>query len=160
MSKRCPFEPLIVARRARRDGAMAEVVRRRERVAQCEAARDAVRTRLDELVQERKACGERLCALVTEGASPLEPGRLHERRALLAIRIGETTAELNAAERALEVARNELSEAVAEFFRAEAKLDALEKQKQQWLRDRDARRESIDEAMVEDLVVHRVANGR
>ena len=160
MSTACPLDPLIVARRARRDSAMALVVR-------CRAVVDAqvgecarIQARLDALEGERVACRERLAVLVAEGAAPVELGRADERSGLLAVRVGEARAELMAAERSLEAARNELADALAAFFRAEAKLDALGQQRQEWLRARVQHRDRVEEAMTDDLVVHRAVNAR
>lgn len=160
MSARCPFDPLIVARRVRRDSAMTRVVRCREEVERQVANCARVQACLDQIEAERCSCRERLAMLAAKAASPVELGRADERSALLAVRVGETRAELMAAERVLESARNELSEAVSVFLRAEAKLDALQQRRQIWLRERMQRADLIDEAMAEDLVVHRVVNAR
>lgn len=160
MSTPCPLDPLIVARRARRDSAMALVVRCRAAVDAQAAECARIQARLDLLEGERQACRTRLAELAAEGGTPVELGRADERSALLALRMGETRGELMAAERSLEAARNELSDALAAFFRAEAKLDALGQQRQEWLRARMQRRDRIEEAAAEDLVVHRAANAR
>jgi hypothetical protein len=160
MSAACPFDPLIVARRVRRDGAFALVTSCRARVFECEVVRAAVQVRLDALEIEREGCRQRLSTMASAGGSPLELGRIDDRLRLLAVRAGETNAELQAAERVLEVARNELSEAVGVFFRAEAKLDALMQQKQAWSHARMLRRDNLEEAMADDLIVHRMVNAR
>ncbi len=156
----CPFDPLIVARRVRRDSAFSAVTRCRLRVVECEAACARVQARLDALEDERRTCRQRLSAMASEGGSPIDLGRIDDRLGLLALRVGETNAELQAAERVLEVARNELSEALAVFFKAEAKLDALKQQKDTWLRAKAQHQDAREEAMSDDLIVHRMANAR
>jgi flagellar export protein FliJ len=160
MSKSCPLDPLIVARRARRDGAFTVVTQCRQRVAECEATCARIQARIDALEQERRSGRERMSAIAAAGGSPLELGRVDDRLGLLALRVGEVCAELQAAERGLEVARNDLAEALTVFFKAEAKLDALNEQKATWLREMAQRHELREEAMTDDLIVHRVANAR
>ncbi|HEY6544877.1 MAG TPA: hypothetical protein VIZ64_08290 [Dokdonella sp.] len=160
MSATCPFDPLIVARRARRDSAMALVVRCRTAVEARAAECAQVKARLDATECERVLCRARLASLAADGAAPVELGRADERSGLLAARADEARAELMAAERSLEAARNEMSDALAAFFRAEARLDALARQRVEWLRQRAQRRDRIEEAMTDDLVVHRAVNGR
>ena len=160
MSALCPFDPLIVARRVRRDSAMTRVVRCRQVVEQQVANCARVQACLDQVEAERRDCRQRLALLMANAATPVDLGRADERSALLAARVGETRAELSAAERVLESARNELSEAVNVFFRAESKLDALRQRKSAWLRERTHRRDLVEEAMAEDIVVHRVVNAR
>jgi len=160
VSASCPFDPLIVARRARRDAAMTVVVRCRAHVAAAEAARDAAAARLDAIVAERRSCRARLYAQIgSEGAS-LQPGRVADRVALLDMHIGEASAELAAAERALEAAQSELGEAVRAFLQAEKKLDALLSQRRSWLADERAREDLREEATAEDLSMFRMATGR
>lgn len=157
MSMTCPFDPLIVARRARRDAAMTTVARCRSRVADAEALRDAAMQRLDAIVAERRGCQSRLYAQIGSDVSALEPGRVADRIALLDVRIGEATAELAAAERALEATRSELAEAVRAFLQAEKKLDALLAQRKEWLAGERAARDARDESAVEDMTVFRMA---
>lgn len=157
MSMTCPLDPLIVARRARRDAAMTTVVRCRGRVADAEALRDAATRRLEAIVVDRRECQARLYAQIGCKGSPLEPGRVADRIALLDLRIGEATAELAAAERALEAMRSELAEAVRAFLQAEKKLDALLAQRKEWLAGERAVRDARDEAAVEDMTVFRMA---
>lgn len=157
MSMTCPLDPLIVARRARRDAAMTAVVRCRGRVADAEALRDAATRRLEAIVVDRRECQARLYAQIGCKGSPLEPGRVADRIALLDLRIGEATAELAAAERALEAMRSELAEAVRAFLQAEKKLDALLAQRKEWLAGERAVRDARDEAAVEDMTVFRMA---
>ncbi len=160
MSASCPFDPLIVARRVRRDSAMNEVVRCRAVVEQHVVNCAAVEVRLDANESERQRARQRLGVLANEGASPIELNRLDERSTLLAARRGEIQAELMAAERGLEAARSELTDAVHVFFLAESKLDALQQQKKAWTREQMRRRDLIEEAAVEDLIVHRIVNAR
>lgn len=158
MSVRCPFDPLVAARRARRDGAMKVVVRHREIVARHEAERDLIRSDLDALASERAAARDRLVRLAASAGLPVDLTRSAARAALLAARMDEMGAELMAAERRLEAARNDLAEAVQAFFKANAKFDALERRKREWLRGNELHRERIEEAMTEDLVIHRSIN--
>ena len=157
MSISCPLDPLIVARRARRDAAMATVARCRSRVADAEALRDAATRRLEVIVADRRECQARLYAQIGRDGSALEPGRVADRVALLDLRIGEATAELAAAERALEATRSELAEAVRAFLQAEKKLDALLAQRKEWLAGERAARDARDEAAVEDMTIFRMA---
>lgn len=160
MSTSCPFDPLIVARRARRDAAMTVVVRCRTRVAEAEAVRDAATVRLEVVVADRRECRARLYAQIGRAGAALEPGRVADRVALLEARIGEATAELAAAERALEAGRSELGEAVRAFLQVEKKLDALLTQRKEWLAAERARDDARDEAVAEDLTVFRRAGRR
>ncbi len=160
MSAVCPFNPLIVARRVRRDSAMNAVTRCRAVVDQHVAHCAAIESRLQANDAERQRVRERLSCLLQEGTSPVELNRLDERSGLLVARGGEIQAELMAAERALEAARSELSEAVGVFYRAESKLDALNQQKDIWLREQARRQDLIEEAAMEDMVVHRIVNAR
>lgn len=160
MSMNCPFDPLIVARRARRDAAMATVARCRGRVADAEALRDAATLRLEVIVADRRDCRARLYAQIGSEGSALEPARVADRIALLELRIGEATAELAAAERALEATRSELAEAVRAFLQAEKKLDALLAQRKEWTAAERTARDARDEAAVEDMTVFRRANAR
>lgn len=160
MSKVCPFDPLIVARRVRRDSAFTAVTQCRLRVAECEQVCLGIQARIDDLDLERHACRLRMVALGNDGGSPLDLGRIDDRLGLLAVRVGEANAELQAAERVAEVARNELTEALSVFFKAEAKLDALKQQKETWLRAQTARVDAMEETMAEDLIVHRMTSSR
>lgn len=160
MTRACPLDPLIVARRVRRDSAMKRVVACRERVSEQETACARIQLRIDLLDAERRNCRQRLSDLFVAAGTPSDLGRVDERSALLAIRASEAQAELLAAERALEAIRSELAEAVHEFLRAESRLEALLEQRTAWSQAATRRGDRQEEAISDDLVAHRAVNRR
>jgi chromosome segregation ATPase len=162
MTASFPLQPLLVARRARRDRTVREVRQRQIVVQTCEAERDAAHQRLTAAIDERIRQKRRLIenALILAGASPTELARAEQRLALLATRAEQLNEELSAAEQRLAEAKSQWRAAVAAFRQAQAKVDALLEQQTRWRAGlaHDAARN--EEKLVEDLSVHRYAARR
>ncbi|HJT97757.1 MAG TPA: hypothetical protein VJ696_05520 [Rhodanobacteraceae bacterium] len=158
-----PFviEALLVARRARRDGAFERVRQARADVRAAETARDAIDLRLQRTLGLRVDCVARLGAMAGDGvASALEYGRAEDHIAMLGARADEIRIELSRAEHAVAMARTKLDHAIAEFMRAQKRLDAVLEQKAQWEREAGKAELRAEENAAEDLLVNRRAGRR
>jgi hypothetical protein len=158
-----PFviEALLVARRARRDGAFERVRQCRAEVRAAEATRDATAYSLERTVALRASCVTRLVAMAEEGvASSLEYGRAEDHIAMLGARADDIRIELSRAEHTVAMARAKLDDAVAQFMRAQKRLDAALEQKAQWENEVEKAELRAEENIAEDMLVNRFANRR
>jgi flagellar biosynthesis chaperone FliJ len=155
-----PFviEALLVARRARRDGAFERVRQCRVEVRDAESARDRIALNLNRTATLRTECIARLSATAGEGASSAEYGRAEDHIAMLGARADEIRIELSHAERAVTMARSRLEHAIAEFMRTHKQLDAALEQKAQWENENGEAR--VQEDIVRGRSVNRFANRR
>jgi len=158
-----PFviEALLVARRARRDGAFERVRQARADVRDAETARDAISLNLERTTTLRGDCITRLSSMAVDGvASSLDYGRAEDHIAMLGARADEIRIELSRAQHAVAMARTKLDHAIAEFMRAQKRLDAVLEQKAQWEKEVDRAELRAEENIAEDMIVNRYANRR
>jgi chromosome segregation ATPase len=156
MTTRFALEALLIARRARRDGAFERVRGCREEVRAAEAARDAVAKKLQTTLKMRADCVERIVALARDpSGSVLDYERAEGHIAMLRARAEDIRADLARADHAVAMARTKLQDAIALFMRAQARLDAVLEQKAKWQRELDRERQRREEILAEDPVVSR-----
>jgi hypothetical protein len=158
-----PFviEALIVARRARRDGALDRVRQRRADVQAADAARAAIAERLQRTRALRAECVVRLARLARDGVeSALEYGRAEDHVAMLGARADDIGLELSRAEHAVAMARAQLDAAIALFMRAQKRFDAALERKAQWEREVEKAELRAEENGAEDMVANKFASRR
>jgi chromosome segregation ATPase len=158
-----PFviEALLVARRARRDGAFERVRQSRAEVRDAETARDKIELNLKRTTTLRGDCIAKLGAMAEDGvASSLDYGRAEDHIAMLGVRADDIRIELSRAEHAVAMARTKLDHAITEFMRAQKRLDAAEEQKAQWESEVEMAELRAEENVAEDMIVNRYANRR
>jgi hypothetical protein len=155
-----PFviEALLVARRARRDGAFERVRQCRVDVRDAEAARDALSQNLARTATLRGDCITRLSAAEAGVDSSIDYGRVEDHIAMLGARADEIRIELSRAEHALAKARAKLDHEIQEFLRAQKRLDAVLEQKDEWERAVEQAELRAEESVSEDMIVNRRAN--
>lgn len=130
-----PFviEALLVARRARRDGAFERLRECRTELRDAESAREKIALNLNRTSTLRGECIVRLSAMAAgRNASSVEDAHAEEHIAMLGARVDEIRAQLSRAEHAVAKARTKVEHAIAEFMRTHEQLDAVLEQKAQW----------------------------
>jgi hypothetical protein len=158
-----PFviEALLVARRARRDGAFERVRQCRTDWQNADAARAAIEQRLKRTLALRADCVVRLARMARDGVdSALEYGRAEEHVAMLGARADDIRIELSRAEHAVAMARAQLDHALALFMRAQKRFDVALERKADWEREVEKAELRAEENGAEDIVVNRYANRR
>lgn len=154
-----PFviEALLVARRARRDGAFERVRQCRVEVRDAESARDRIASGLNRTTTLRGECIARL----TSGdgvASSVDYARAEDHIAMLGARADDIRTELSHAERAVAMARNRLEHAIAEFMRTHKQLEAALEQKAEWENAIENGEPRVQENIARGRLFHRTAN--
>jgi chromosome segregation ATPase len=161
MTTKFALEALLVARRARRDGAFERVRACREEVRDAETARDAIAKKLQATLKMRADCVERLVALARDASgSVLDYERAEGHIAMLRSRADDIRADLARADHTVAMARTKLQDAIALFMRAQARLDAVLEQKAKWQRELERERQRREEILTDDLIVNRYAGRR
>ena len=152
-----PFviEALIVARRARRDGAFERVRQCRAEVQAAEATRDAIDQRLQRTLALRAHCMARLGGMAEEGvASAVDYGRAEDHVAMLGARADDIRTELARADHTVAMARARLDDTIALFLRAQKRFDAALEQKARWEKEVEKAELRAEENIAEDILVN------
>jgi chromosome segregation ATPase len=158
-----PFviEALLVARRARRDGAFERVRQCRADVRDAESARDKIAQTLARTATLRTDRITQLTAMAAEGISaPADFGRAEDHIAMLGARADDIRIELARAERAVATARTRLEHAIAEFMRTHKHLEAALEQKAQWESEFAKGEPRAQENIARELILNRSSNRR
>ena len=158
-----PFviEALLVARRARRDGAFERLRQCRADVRDAEKARDAITLALNRTTTLRTECIARSSAIAREGVeSPADRARAEDHIAMLGTRADEIRLELSRADRAVATARTRLEHAIAEFMRTHKQLEAALEQKAEWENAFENGEPRVQENIARGRIVNRSANRR
>lgn len=158
-----PFviEALLVARRARRDGAFERLRGCRTELREAESAREKMALNLHRTSTLRGDCITRLSAMIAENvASSADYARTEEHIAMLGARADEIRAELSRAEHAVARAKTKVEHAIAEFMRTHEQLDAVLEQKAQWEREIEKDDATVHRSVAEGGIVNRLASRR
>ena len=158
-----PFviEALLVARRARRDGAFERVRQCRVEVRDAESARDRIASSLNRTATLRGECITRLTATSGDDAeSSVDYARAEDHIAMLGARADDIRIELSHAERAVAMARTRLEHAIAEFMRTHKQLEAALEQKAEWENAIENGEPRVQENITRGRLVNRIANRR
>jgi Xaa-Pro aminopeptidase len=158
-----PFviEALLVARRARRDGAFERVREWRIDVRNAESTRDAIALSLQRTTMLQAERVARLSAMAgASAASSPDDARAAAHIAMLDARAQEMRSELSRAEHTVTAARTKLEREIAEFMRAQKQLDAALEQKAQWEREIENGELRAQDNFAGDRIVSRFANRR
>jgi len=158
-----PFviEALLVARRARRDGAFERVRECRAEVRDAEDTRDRIALSLNRTTTLRTERIAQLSAMAGEGgAASADFARSEAHIAMLGSRADEIRIELSLAERAVAAERTRLEHAIGEFMRTHKQLDAALEQKAQWENGMETGKPRVRENVAGGRAVSRFANRR
>lgn len=156
MKRVYPLEPLVRARGVRRERALREVEVRQAELAARRAERDAAWRRHSELRDQRATQQQYLVNVALAGECRAGGyARIEQRILLLDAQLQEQAAALAQAEMRVTEAEGEAAKALAAFRHAQAKLDALEEQKQRWRTELGRAQRRAEDAAAQELTLHR-----
>lgn len=151
--KRYPLQTLIKLREHRTEAARQRVLERQREAQACRDACTRVQAEITGLGNERRSQRARLLDPPPPGVP--WPNALAQREAhieLLGERAEAARQRLAKAQEALRAAEAAVAEARTEFFRAKARLDALEKRRDVWRGEQSVLEARQEEGAAEDLL--------
>lgn len=156
MSRRYPLEPLIATRTLRCERALRETQARQAVLAERCAERDAALRKRIELGDQRATQQQYLANVTHAGeCSPSGYARIEQRILLLDVQIEQQVARVVQAEQRVAEAEAEVAKALKVFRAAQAKLDALEQQKQRWRSELERAQRRAENGRAQELTQYR-----